>query len=112
MPIARIETGYIGCCYHEAEYKLFAKVLRDHGIPVRRVGKYSGMGITISLYTSPEFTRKAREIRRGFKAAILIRGDVMDFLLGIRAALSMRRLEKGKLLCERSTKCFTSKMIG
>lgn len=106
----RIDSGYIGCCYHEAEFKFFANLLRDHGIPVKRVGKYSTMGLTISLYTSSEFVRRAREIRRGFKAATLIRGDVMDFLLGIRAALHMRPREEGKLLCDHS-KCTPRKSI-
>ncbi len=91
----RIDSGYIGCCYSEEEFEFFAALLQDHGIPVKRVGKYSTMGLTISLYTSPGFVRRAREIRRGFKAALLIRGDVTDFLLGIRAALNVRPREKG-----------------
>jgi hypothetical protein len=86
----RIDNGYIGCCYREAEFRLFKEMLEAHGIPVERRGKYSTMGITISLYTTPEHVRRAREIRRGFKAATTIRGDVMDFLLGIRAALTLR----------------------
>ncbi len=86
----RVDSGYIGCCYKEAEFKLMAALLRSYGIPVRRVGKYSTMGITISIYTSQEHVRRAREIRRGFKAGLLVRGDPLDFVLGVRAALVMR----------------------
>jgi hypothetical protein len=95
----RIDSGYIGCCYKEAEFKLFAALLRHHGIPVERRGCYSTMGITISLYTSSRFVRRAREIRRGFKAGLLIRGDAMDFLLGLRSALSVS-IQEHRLLAE------------
>jgi hypothetical protein len=91
----RVDSGYIGCCYREAEFKLFAALLRSHGIPVRRVGKYSTMGITISLYTAQEHVRRAREIRRGFKAGLLVRGDPLDFVLGVRAALVLRSARSG-----------------
>jgi hypothetical protein len=90
-PIARVDSGYIGCCYDEGEFQFFAKLIEAHGIPVERRGRYSTMGITISLYTDPKNVRRAREIRRGFKAAMLIRHDVMDFLLGVRAALTIRK---------------------
>ena len=87
----RIDCGYIGCCYRESEFKLFAALLESHGIPVERKGQYNNWGgITISLYTTPQYVMRAKEIRRGFKAATTILGDPMDFLLGIRAALMLR----------------------
>lgn len=85
---ARIDSGFIGCCGDANEMKLTLSLFEQCGLKVWR--KRGDRG-TLSLWTKPENTLRAREIRRGFKTGLKIRGDVYDLLVGIRAALNINQ---------------------
>lgn len=82
---SRIDSGYIGFCDDAREIKLTLALFAACGLKV-----WKGKG-TRSLWTTPENTMRAREIRRGFKVGLQIRGEVYDVLLGLRAACVINR---------------------
>ena len=83
----RVESGYVGYCDDPREMKLTLELFKACGLKVwKRSARKQGAR---SLWTAPKDTLRAREIRRGFKAGLQIRGEVYDLLLGIRAALNV-----------------------
>jgi len=91
-------NGYIGWCMTREQMKLEKQVIEAQGIRVRTKQQHdwpSGVALeSYSLFTTPEDVRRAREIRRGFKAGMTMRGDTFDFLLGVRAAVILRQGKK------------------
>lgn len=73
----------------EAEALLLRKVMKDLGLKTKlerdRCEYYTLHSIRVIGDTSEVL--RGREIRRGFKVAMSLRGDVYDFLEGLRAGL-------------------------
>lgn len=74
----------------KAEAHLLRKVLQDMGLTVKiEISNVPGWYTLYSLRVmgSSEDVLRGRELRRGFKIAMQLRGDVYDFLEGLRAGL-------------------------
>jgi len=65
----------------------------------RNVSAYDGVTHCWSIYCQRGAdVRRAREICRGFREGFNIRGDVLDFLVGVRAAIRIQ--QKSRMLME------------
>ena len=84
---------YVGCCSTRTEAALHCKVLRNDGIQARwrrLTHSYDRMFVSYTLWASnADDAAKARDFRKGFKAALTIRHS-FEFVLGARSALLMR----------------------
>ena len=108
-------SGYVGCCDNKAEAELHVQLLESCGIKAiartlnhdydnERFPDWSYHYRTFSLWTSPAEALRAREVRRGFKVAMTLKGDPFDFVTGLRAGLLLREKEKQELLVGRAVK--------
>lgn len=89
-------TRYVVTLIDKSKIEARVEVLRQHGVPCRivthRHREYREPYTCWSIYTLKEKdVGRAREICRGFREGFNIRGDVFDFLLGLRAAMYARQ---------------------
>lgn len=84
-------NGYVGWCSSKEEGDLHVLLLFRCGLKAWRKGRYS-------IFTKPGADcLRAREIRRGFRIGLKLKGDPVDFVLGVRAALNMKLVKRKRL---------------
>lgn len=93
---ANFDSGYVGMIYEKTERDLFLDLFRAAGIPVlarRTTRGYSPAYVSPGwgIYCDPRHVVRARELKRGFRAGIALRGRPLDFLTGFHAAMKVRQ---------------------
>jgi hypothetical protein len=89
-------NGYIGMLYDAAEARLFRALFSAAGIviSVRKVVRPWPYRCypegSWGMYCSPRDVLRARELKRGFKTALALRGNPRDFMLGLLAGMNVR----------------------
>src|SRR6266478_6953735 len=84
--------AFIGYCTTHKEAKLYQRVLEASGVPAR-VGRSQDRPAfyrNYTLWVSSDHEQRGREVRRGFKAGLVLQGDTFDFLIGLRCALQLQ----------------------
>ena len=92
--ITRVPSRFIGYTTEHSDIRFWRAIFSAAGIKIRAERcerNYKGEIPSWAMYARKESdVFRAREIKRGFRVAQTIRGDIMDFLAGLRAGMMVR----------------------